>query len=64
MIFIDNKYTRCYYDIIHNAQNRSPELKEKYRQTHSLRISCLYCRKLVNHGILARFHGDNCKFKV
>jgi hypothetical protein len=49
-------------EIIRQQQlNRTLEQKEKYAFVHSKRISCVYCRALCNPGVLARWHGDNCK---
>ncbi len=44
--------------------NRTDEQKEKYAFAHSLRISCIFCKKTCRPGHFARYHGSNCKLNM
>jgi len=62
--FIQNKYTKWYFNIISNAQNRGvTDYKEKIRQgiLNMPLHTCKHCGKTTTKGNYKRWHNDNCK---
>jgi len=63
MLFIDNKYTRIYYEIIEQARFRSlPD--DVYTECHHIIPQSFYKSRSKTGGepSMKRWHFDNCKY--
>ena len=54
-MYLQNKYTKCYYNIIDRAKSRDLS-KETYTEKHHIIPKSLGGKANYN-----RWHGDNCK---
>ena len=67
-MYLQNKYTKCYYNIIDRAKSRDLS-KETYTEETVKKLKvpkckyhCSHCNKTVGgKANYNRWHGDNCK---
>lgn len=61
--FLQNKYTKWYFNIINSAKIRSIDRKEKIRQgvLNMPLHTCEHCGKTTTKGNYKRWHNNNCK---
>lgn len=61
-MYLQNKYTRWYYQIISRAQLRKVSINR--RLSNMFAFTCPHCSKIgKGKSNYLRWHGDNCKKK-